>query len=61
MTDIQERFLTPKRKVLNNDRIIEAFALSCLTEILLGNDILLFKINYNITETFLHIDKIKVI
>jgi len=58
-TDIQS-FFTAKREILNNDKIIESLVTGFPSRILLRNNILLFKINNNLTRTFLHIDKIKI-
>ena len=46
---------------MNDNRIIETFAFCILIGILLGNNILLFKVNNNFIHAFLHINKVKVI
>nr|WP_302831297.1 hypothetical protein [uncultured Bacteroides sp.] len=43
------------------DYFDESFAPGFLAGILLGNDILFFKVNNNLTRAFLHIYKVKVI
>ena len=60
MTNVQEKLLTAKREILNNDRIIESFPLSLLTGIFPGNNILFFKINNSLIGDFLDVYKIKV-
>lgn len=46
---------------MNNNRLIKPFTLCFLTSILLGELILLLKVNDNFIHAFLHINKIKVI